>query len=84
MAGIFLCERRYLITPPTKVWQVVCVPFLLKRSKSQFGFCRRCHDVLDDVCNVEDGVIVRWNVGGGREEEVAASATAGFLFGKIA
>jgi hypothetical protein len=40
--------------------------------------------VFDDVCNVENGVIVRWNVGGGREEEVAASATAGFLFGKIA
>ena len=40
--------------------------------------------MFDDMCDVENGVVIGWGVGCGGEEEVAAGAAVSFWFAKIA
>ena len=40
--------------------------------------------MFDDMCDVENGAIIGWDVGCGGEEEVAASTAASFWFAKMA
>ena len=40
--------------------------------------------MFDDVCNVQDGTVVGWNVCMGREEKMAAGPASSFRFAEVA
>ena len=50
----------------------------------EFSFGSRSHDMFDDMCYVENGAIIGWDVCIGRKEEVAACSAASFGFAKVA
>ena len=40
--------------------------------------------MFDDVCDVQNGTVVEWNVRMGREEKMAAGAALSFRFAEVA